>query len=197
MARPRKPPAVGLYCLRVELKGIVPAIWRRIWAEGDTKLLSLHHTIQAAMGWSDSHFHEFRIGEDVYAIPDPEDDPKSRRMDERRITLSEAMQGTTQFEYVYDFGDNWQHLVVVEATAPPPDQPRGCGFIEAGERACPPDDCGGASGYQDFLGDLKDDPEGTEVKEFLEWAGEDFDPKRFDRHTANAALMRMAWNRWG
>lgn len=71
------------------------------------------------------------------------------------------------------------------------------GYVEAGERACPPEDSGGIPGYQGFLDAWTQDGKGEEVCEFLEWAGEDFDPARFDRHAANAAILRMAWNRWG
>ena len=76
-------------------------------------------------------------------------------------------------------------------------EPYGAAFVDAGQGACPPEDSGGAPGYQDFLDLLRDDPESEDVQSFLQWAGEDFDPGRFDRHAPNAALMRMAWNRWG
>ena len=71
-----KTTSASLYCLRVELEGIAPAIWRRIWIEGSTPLIKLHHTIQAAMGWTDAHLHEFKIGADVYATPNREDWPE-------------------------------------------------------------------------------------------------------------------------
>ena len=67
----------------------------------------------------------------------------------------------------------------------------------AGQGACPPEDSGGAPGYQDFLDLLREDPESEDAQSFLQWAEEDFDLSRFDRHAANAALLRMAWNRWG
>ena len=82
-----KATAAKLYRLRVELDEIVPAIWRRIWIEGNVSLIKLHHTIQAAMGWTDAHLHEFQIGDTVYATPDPEDWPERIIVDERRMQL--------------------------------------------------------------------------------------------------------------
>jgi len=81
------------------------------------------------------------------------------------------------------------HIVRVEQ-AKTIDQPRGAAFIEAGARACPPEDAGGPPGYQEFLDRLAADPRDEEVASFLQWAGEDFDPDRFDRRSANAALLR-------
>jgi len=60
-----------------------------------------------------------------------------------------------------------------------------------------PDDAGGSHSYQEFLDRFAKDRKGKVVQEFLEWAGEDFDPNKFDRHAANTALLRMAWNQWG
>lgn len=194
----RKAPAASLYRLRIALDDVTPAIWRRFWVEGDTTLLKLHHSIQAIMGWTDAHLHEFQIGAVRYAIPDPEtDDPEHPVVDERRVLLHKALKGISTFGYMYDFGDSWQHTITVEQVKPPPKHPRGCAFIEAGERACPPEDAGGSHAYQESLDNLAANPKGDEAREFLEWAGEDFNPNQFDRHAANAALLRMAWNQWG
>ena len=65
-----------------------------------------------------------------------------------------------------------------------------------GERACPPEDCGGVGGFQDFLEKLEDEPYSDESKDLREWAGLDYDPARFDRQAANAAIKRLLWNRW-
>jgi len=192
-----KASSASLYQLRIELEDITPPIWRRFWIEGNASLIKLHHTIQAAMGWTDAHLHEFQIGDILYATPHPEDSPERVIIDERRVKLHKALNGISRFGYLYDFGDSWQHIITVEEVAPPPKHPRGCAFIEAGERACPPDDAGGSHSYQEFLDRFAKNRKGKEVREFLEWAGEDFDPNKFDRHAANATLLRMAWNRWG
>jgi hypothetical protein len=109
--------------------------------------------------------------------------------------LDKALKGLSAFEYTYDFGDDWRHRISVEQVTKATENSRTYGHVEAGERACPPEDCGGPYSYQGFIDLLKRDPESKEAREFLEWAGEDFDPERFDRHAANAALLRMAWNR--
>jgi hypothetical protein len=193
----RKKSAKKLYCLRIELDQIKPLIWRRFWIEGDTTLSKLHHSIQAIMGWTDAHLHQFQIGGAAYAIPDPEaDDPARPVVDERFVTMDRVAKGISSFGYMYDFGDGWQHTITIEQVKPLPEHPRGCAFVEAGERACPPEDAGGSHSYQEFLDDLAANPKRTEVRQFLRWAGTDFDPSRFDRHAANAALLRMAWNQW-
>lgn len=184
------------YRLRIELADIRPMIWRVVWVEGHMHLLQLHHIIQATMGWTDAHLHDFTIAGSRYSVPredDFEDDPV---IDERTIRLDQALKPGLTFEYQYDFGDSWNHIVRVEQ-AKTVDEPHGAAFIEAGARACPPEDSGGAPGYQEFLDRLAADPRDEEVASFMQWAGEDFDPDRFDRRAANAALLRLAWNGWG
>ncbi len=149
------------------------------------------------MGWTDAHLHEFQIGGVIYATPHPEDDVDRVIVDERRAQLHKVLQGISRFGYLYDFGDSWQHTISVEKIVPPPEHPRGCAYVEAGERACPPEDAGGSHSYQEFLNQFTKNPKHKDVRGFLEWAGEDFDPGGFDRHAANAALLRMAWNQWG
>jgi hypothetical protein len=190
-----KPGQIG-YRLRIELEGITPVIWRRVWVEGTMRLVQLHHIIQAAMGWTDAHLHEFKIREARYATPHEEDDPDFPVIDERRILLHRILIHGLKFEYHYDFGDSWTHRIKVELVKPL-ENPYGVALVEDGARACPPEDCGGSHGYQTFLDELKSNPENEEVKSFLEWVGIDFDPDRFDRYAANAALLRMAWNQWG
>jgi hypothetical protein len=184
------------YRLRIELAEIRPVIWRQVWVEGHMHLLQLHHIIQAAMGWTDAHLHDFTIAGVRYSIPRDDDPNDLPVIDERTIRLDRILKPGLSFEYQYDFGDSWIHLVRVEQ-AKKIDQPYGAAFVEAGARACPPEDAGGAPGYQEFLDRLAADPRHEEVASFLQWAGEDFDPDRFDRRAANAALLRMAWNGWG
>ena len=100
------------------------------------------------------------------------------------------------FLYRYDFGDNWTHRVVVERVEPTEEGPSGYAYVAAGERACPPEDVGGASSYMQFVRVTSERPASEEGTALRRWAGEDFDAERYDRHAANAALLRMAWNRW-
>lgn len=189
-----KPPQC--YRLRVELADVKPLIWRTLWVEGQFTLVQLHHILQAAMGWSDAHLHQFDIGGRRYATPHAEDLIEPPPIDERTVRLGDLLSIGLRLDYNYDFGDGWRHHIVVEA-AVPIKEPYGAARIEAGARACPPEDCGGPYGYQAFLDGLAKDPSNEEIVSFLQWAGEDFDPDRFDRHAANTALLRMAWNRWG
>ena len=187
------------YTLRVELLGIQPTIWRRIHLDGRTRLDALHHILLAAMGWSDSHLHKFEIRDKHYGVPDPEfTDPGWEVLDERKYRLNQLLAEGDSCNYLYDFGDGWQHRVTVEAIedVKPSPSDEGFAWVESGERACFPYDAGGSGGYQDFLDQLENDPYGDETKAFQEWAGLDFDPARFDRQAVNATIARMLWNRW-
>ncbi len=182
--------------LHVELAEVTPLIWRDIWVENQMSLIQLHHIVQAAMGWTDAHLHQFTIGDTRYATPHPEDDPEHPVLDERRVKLRDVLERDLEFAYLYDFGDGWCHKINVEQVEPLK-QPAGYAYVSDGARACPPEDCGGAYGYQEFIDALAAKPKSEAVKAFMTWAGHDFMPDRFDRHAANAALLRMAWNRWG
>lgn len=148
------------YVLRVELMGIQPSIWRRIHLDGRTRLDALHHILQAAMGWSDSHLHKFEIRGKHYGVPDPEfTDPGWEVLDEKKYRLNQLLAEGDTCDYLYDFGDSWMHHITVEAIKEVKPTPSDGGFawVEVGERACPPDDAGGSGGYQDFLDRLNDD----------------------------------------
>ena len=195
-ARRPRPKPTSRYRLRIELADLKPLIWRQVWVEGQMHLLQLHHIIQAAMGWTDAHLHDFNIAGVRYSVPHPDDDFDLPLVDERTVRLDRVLKPNLTFEYQYDFGDSWIHIVRVEKAEKMP-EPYGAAFVDDGARACPPEDAGGSGSYQDFLDRLATDPRDEEVVSFLEWAGTDFDPGRFDRRAANAALLRMAWNRWG
>lgn len=180
--------ATLVYRLRVELLGIEPLIWRRLLVPAEIKLPKLHQCLQLAMGWTNSHLHQFKVGETTYGIPDPEW-PDLRMLDERRCRLCDLM-GEAQRElvYEYDFGDGWEHRVILEQVEPTNALMR-YPLCTAGQRACPPEDVGGVPGYQNFLDAIRD-PEHEEHAEYLLWAGGVFDPERFDLNTVNHALGR-------
>ena len=188
--------AVKAYTLRVELQGVEPLVWRRLVLDGDAMLGKLHNYIQAAMGWTDAHLHEFEVGDKIYAVPHPDDDPEREIIDERRVRLDRVAKVGDHFSYLYDFGDGWRHRIVVERVDALDGEQLGYVYVSAGERACPPEDVGGASAYMDFIERISERPLDGEGRRLLRWAGEDFYPARFDRQAANAALLRMAWNRW-
>ena len=185
------------YTLLVELLDIKPAIWRRIHVDGRVRLNALHHILQAALGWSDAHLHEFEIRDTHYGIPDLEY-PDMEMLDEKKFRLNQLLSVGDTCVYRYDFGDDWQHRITVESIEAIDDLNAGAGStgIENGAGACPPEDAGGAGGYQEMLDAQENAPYGDEAKELREWAGLDFDPERFDRAVANAAIARLLWNGW-
>lgn len=188
-----------LITLRIELVGTTPLVWRRITLDGRSSFAALHHVIQAAMGWHDAHLHQFRINNRYIGVPDPENDaPEWHTEDERKVLLNRVLTDDAVFTYLYDFGDGWEHRLLVEECDDSDDLRFGDGdaWVDAGERACPPEDCGGVGGFQDFLEKLEDEPYSDESKDLREWAGLDYDPARFDRQAANAAIKRLLWNRW-
>lgn len=179
-----------VYRLRVELLDIKPLIWRRLLVPADIKLPKLHQCLQLTMGWTDSHLHQFKVGETHYGIPDPEWS-ELEMLDERRVRLCDLI-GEAQREigYEYDFGDGWEHRIVLEQVDPPNEFMR-YPLCTAGERACPPEDVGGMPGYEEFLKIIRD-PEHEEYGQSLLWAGSRaFDPEGFDLNAVNRALRRV------
>jgi hypothetical protein len=176
---------VGVYQLKVTVRGSKPPIWRRMQVGSDTTLPKLHRILQAAMGWSDYHLHLFNIEGDDYSRPDPEygDD----MLNERSVRLGAFVQGPGfKFIYEYDFGDSWRHDVLVEKMLPPEAGAR-YPVCLTGKRACPPEDCGGIWGYANFL-DAIGDPQHEEHDELLDWIGGSFDPEAFDLDAVNRRL---------
>jgi hypothetical protein len=171
-----------IYRLKVTLRGIRPAIWRRIEAPADTPLFEFHRTVQAAMGWTDSHLHQFFHQGICYGAPDHEYDMPS--VSERRTRLGDLLQRPKdRLIYEYDFGDSWEHDVVLEdiyEAQPEVRYPR----VIAGKRACPPEDVGGYPGYAEFV-DAISNPAHEEHNSMLEWIGGRFDPESFDVIAAN------------
>ncbi len=115
--RPKTPGA--LLQLKVELVGIKPLIWRRVVVPETITLGKLHTVIQAAMGWTDSHLHEFEIAGVHYGIADADDVFGPPVVSEVRARLGKSLGGMASFRYVYDFGDDWVHKVKVELVAAP------------------------------------------------------------------------------
>lgn len=177
----------SLYQIKVSLREIKPPIWRRVQVSGDITLAKLHLVLQIAMGWTNSHLHRFSIGGVDYAEPDP--DGHLNFQSDRRARLNHVVRAKQKFEYEYDFGNGWEHDIVVEKTAQP--EPGATyPFCLTGERACPPEDCGGLWGYHEFLEAIMN-PAHTEHEELLAWVGGSFDPEMFDLDAVNASLRRL------
>jgi len=168
-----------IYQLKVTLKEIQPPIWRRFQVRSNITFRELHKTLQVVMGWWNSHLHLFQVG--VLMITDSatlaewgEDGVPDHVTQLDKIVKQER----TTCTYEYDFGDSWEHELVLEAILPV-DETAVYPRCLAGERACPPEDCGGPWGYELFLEALQN-PEHEEHDSYLEWVGGAFDPEAFD-----------------
>jgi hypothetical protein len=182
----------GIYQLKITLEGSKPPIWRRVQVPATVKLTRLHDVIQVAMGWTDSHLHQFFAGDVCYRIPHPDDFqlPGEETGDERKCALCEiAPVEKARFLYEYDFGDGWEHDVLVEKILPPGQEAAGAVCL-AGKNACPPDDSGGIGGYYNMLEILKT-PRHPDYEMYRDWLDKDFDPSRFEVEKINAVLRGL------
>jgi hypothetical protein len=178
--------ATPIYQLKITLKGIRPPIWRRVQVAGNIGLADLHDVIQTAMGWYDYHLHAFTIGgETYYGDQESALELGGRTTGRTRLNQVADCEGA-RLRYEYDFGDSWEHEVLVEKILPvEPGQryPR----CLAGRRACPPEDVGGVWGYAEFLEAIAN-PDHEDHDDLLAWAGDDFDPEAFDLAGTDEAL---------
>jgi hypothetical protein len=175
----------SIHQLKVTLLGMRPPIWRRIQVPSDVTLARLHDILQMTMGWHDSHLHQFRVGETTYGDPGILENLDVRN--ERTARLNQVAPGEKhKLYYEYDFGDGWEHEILVEKVLPPEPGVR-YPLCLIGKRACPPEDCGGIWGYADLLEIIRD-PEHDEHESMMEWLGGDFDPEAFDVEVINQRL---------
>ena len=181
------------YLLKIQLLDIEPAIWRRFVVPANITLDRLHDVIQIVMGWTDSHLHEFTIGNKRYTEY-PESKEDGLVCGRYRLEDLIKQKGRT-FSYRYDFGDSWEHeLVLEDSRYVNPELRTELACLE-GERACPPEDVGGVHGYFEFYNALKD-PSHEEHESSVEWSGGDFDSVRFDFESVNRELMKyLRWSR--
>jgi hypothetical protein len=188
--KPDKAKSEKIAILHVTLDEVVPKVTRRLAVPAGIKLDHLHLALQAALGWTDSHLWEMRVGEASWGIPDPDwpDGPG----DARKETLSGVLadvRGKT-LHYLYDFGDGWEHTVKVEAfqdAVPGEYYPK---LIEASGH-CPPEDVGGWPGYEECLAALAD-PDDERHEEVKEWWPKDFDPNTAPFKELSVKVMALA-----
>jgi len=173
--------------IRIELRHTDPLIWRQVAVPTSITLKVLHDIIQVVMGWFDYHLWEFTIGKQRYGLPMDDDWGTEPRADAGRVRLRDVLKPRkTVIDYMYDFGDGWEHrLIVTEVRAGKPSvsYPRYIG----GERNGPPEDCGGIPGYYNLLEALAD-PRHPEHEELSEWIGAHFNPQAFSVEEANRLL---------
>lgn len=182
-------PAEAICQLKVTLLGSKPPIWRRIEVEMATPLPILSHILLRTMGWDGGHLFQYRVGKTFYG--EPVSDSFADMRDESKYTLNDILpKEKSKAIFEYDFGDSWEHELVVEKILEPEagvKYPR----CTAGEMACPPEDSGGVWGYAELVKALKD-PEHPEHETYVEWldleSGEDFDPADFSIAEVNKRL---------
>ncbi len=176
-----------IYQLRISLDEIQPAIWRRIQVPGFITLLDLHFIIQLAMGWTNSHLHEYFIDGKHYGDFDDDELDWRKTWQEKDYKVEDVMPPEgDQFLYLYDFGDGWKHTVKVEKIGSSEEvdaSPRCFG----GERSCPPEDVGGTYGYLNFL-DVIGNQDHPEHENYLLWVGGHFDSESFNLDLVNEVL---------
>lgn len=181
------------YLLKIQLLNIEPAIWRRFVVPSSISLDRLHDVIQIVMGWTDTHLFEFTIGKKRYTER-PHGREDGLRGERYRLEELIRQKGRT-FSYIYDFGDGWEHEIVIEDNRYfDPDQIAWLVCLE-GERHCPPENVGGVPGYIEFLKILKDNTHEAH-EQYIEWAGGKFDSELFDQDFINWQLMQyLRWSR--
>ncbi|QUL98642.1 MAG: plasmid pRiA4b ORF-3 family protein [Candidatus Fermentithermobacillus carboniphilus] len=177
-----------VYQFKVTLKDIRPPIWRRFQVPNSITLYKLHLVLQEVMGWFNCHLYEFIIRSITYGDPDPEYGQTD--FNSRRVRLWQVIsKPRSSFTYVYDFGDDWRHQVILEKVIPSAEELRYAVCL-AGARACPPEDCGGPCGYERLL-EIISNPEHEEYHEMIEWLGGGFDPEVFDLYEVNMRLRQI------
>lgn len=202
------------YQIKIELIDSEPLIWRRVIVPAEIPFKRLHDTIQFAMGWWDSHLYEFEFPEEKLRItcddesfdewkyysakyktvkPTKKEDPLGiiGRILELKLKKSQStkidkyLAKYTTFEYIYDFGDHWQHQIQIERVID--DYLFGYPQVLEGEGACPPEDVGGIGGYEEFL-KAWNDPKHPEHDSVCEW-GEGMNYQPFDIVNTNELMQ--------
>jgi len=182
-----------LYLLKIRLLDIEPEIWRRFVVPASITLDRLHDVIQIVMGWTDSHLHEFTIGKKRYTEY-PESKENGLECGKYRFENLIKQKGR-KFSYLYDFGDCWEHEVIIEDSRYfNPDLHAQIICLD-GSRACPPEDVGGIPGYYEFCSALQD-PNHEEHENYKRWSGGNYDSEKFEVEVINYELLTyFRWSR--
>ena len=183
--------------IRIELQEVEGSIWRRVDVPTSTSLAGLHDIIQIVMPWQDCHLHEFVINGRAYGDPVIIDQHELRRLYKAKSLRLDTLvsRGVRGFPYLYDYGDYWEHDIVIEdvfdgrADVAYPD-------YVAGSGRCPPEDVGGTTGFAEFLKAVRDTRH-KEHEEWIYWYGGPFDPEKIDEEQIRARLSVKAARRRG
>jgi hypothetical protein len=183
--------------IRIELAGTDPLIWRRVDVPLDLRLRRVHEVIQAVFDWHDAHLHQFEIAGRLYGLPEVmgEELAGTRLHSDRNVKLGDVLaRGAREFLYTYDFGDDWEHDIIVEMTFAPEADTEYPVLVD-GERRAPPEDVGGPPGFAEFLAAVEDEDH-PDHEELLEWVGvEPFDPEDLQLDKVEAMLTRIRRSR--
>ncbi|MFZ4547980.1 MAG: plasmid pRiA4b ORF-3 family protein [Bacteroidales bacterium] len=182
--------AKEIFQVKISLVGSKPNIWRNLLMPSDLLLPDFHKITQTAMGWTNSHLHQFVVGRAVYAEKMEGDDTwdEFEKIDYAEIKVSTVLKKEKdKIKYEYDFGDGWEHDIVLEKILPDDGKIKVALCIK-GKMNCPPEDCGGIWGYYDMLEILKQ-PKHEEYESYIEWLGEEYDPEEFDIVFVNELLQ--------
>jgi len=188
-----------VFQFKITMKDIDPPIWRRILVPEKYSFWDLHVAVQDAMGWLDYHLHLFRLGykreNDVDLIGIPDDDPfegEPETLPGWEIPISDFFRELGKVaEYEYDFGDGWQHEVLFEGMLLKEKNKKYPKCI-GGERACPPEDCGGVGGYYRLL-EIFADSSNEEYEEMVSWLGKKYDADDFDAGKVKFENPKKRW----
>jgi hypothetical protein len=185
-------PVRNVYQLKVTLMGSRPPIWRRILVPGYVTLATLHDILQETMGWYDCHMHDFSCKGIRFALPSEYDGDFGgfSAEDERKVRLNEVLtRPRSSMRYQYDFGDSWDHKIVVEKILDTDPRCDGRAICLIGKLNCPPEDCGGIWGYYELLETLRT-PSHPNHAQMSEWAGP-VDPEDFNVDSINSRLAAI------
>ncbi|MGB6826476.1 MAG: plasmid pRiA4b ORF-3 family protein [Terracidiphilus sp.] len=184
--------AQDVYQIKVTLLWTKPPIWRRLLVPSLMTFEQLHYVLQTAMGWDNSHMHEFSVAKRRIGEPEPSDGfagftDMSPADDESTARICDVLKRAgAKMTYTYDFGDSWEHSIVLEKRLPP-DQNTVYPTCLDGQLACPPEDCGGIPGFYRLV-DILAHPKHKEHGEMREWVGDNYNPEAFSVDKVNKLL---------
>lgn len=187
------------YIVHISIEGISPSIWRRIRIPGNCSLRDLHDIIQLSFGWRNYHLHSFYVENVEYTDIEFFEDGDGEEVEDELVFLIEdlGMARDDSFTYVYDYGDNWDHTILIEDVIPAeavPGEERAFGVCIGGERAAPPEDCGGIDGYEELIKILKRPKQTLDGEEReLRTLADSYDPARFDIDRTNGQIRRYMY----
>ncbi|MEO6949340.1 MAG: plasmid pRiA4b ORF-3 family protein [Ginsengibacter sp.] len=177
---------------RIQMKGISrPPVWRQLKIPDNCTFHQFHLAIQISFGWYNSHLYLFSkrgFGSD-FSIQIPYGESEFNEVDSRKTKLKSIFKKVgDQFLYIYDFGDSWTHHIILDKITTEKILKPIC---INGKGKCPPEDCGGVDGYQDFL-EAVQNPDNPEYEETRVWIGlendEEWNPAEFDLEEVNKML---------